>query len=217
MVSDPTLTPELLLEIYAAGYFPMAESRHDEALYWFSPEERGILPLESFHVPRSLMKFLKHSPFEIRFSTAFPEVIRACAEIPRHHESGTWINDTIIALYSELWRQGHAHSVECWQEGELVGGLYGVAIGSAFFGESMFSRKVNASKTALCHLVHRLKHLGYHLLDTQYSNPHLLQFGCVEIPQKEYLQRLVSALRIEPAGSFGEQDAIPPGNQARLL
>lgn len=196
-----TLTPELLLQAYANGWFPMAEARDGEELHWFSPDPRGILPLERFHVPRSFSKFLKHCPFTLTADRDFPAVIRACAETPRTHEDGTWINDTIIALYTELQRLGHAHSVECWEGNRLAGGLYGVSLGGAFFGESMFSRTENASKTALVGLVNILQSAGYTLLDTQYINPHLLQFGAETMPKEAYLDTLEQALTLSPSPS----------------
>ncbi len=193
-MSEP-LTPELLLQAYASGYFPMAETRDDDALYWFHPEKRGVIPLDGFHIPASLAKHIRKSPYTITTNQAFPAVIAACSE---DHETRpeSWINPTIIALYTQLWRMGFAHSVECWEEEELVGGLYGVSLGGAFFGESMFSRKTNASKTALVYLVNLLKTAGYTLLDTQYVNDHLKQFGVQEISRKDYAKRLQSALKL---------------------
>lgn len=188
------ITPEVLLAAYANGYFPMAESRDSEGLHWFSPEKRGIIPLDDFHIPASLAKFLRRNPFTLTTDRAFAEVIRACAE----RDEDTWINDKIIALYCELHAMGFAHSVECWRENNLAGGLYGVTIGGAFFGESMFSREPNASKAALAHLVGLLNDAGYVLLDTQYVNDHLKQFGIIEIPREDYLQRLREALQISP-------------------
>lgn len=187
------ITPELLLAAYASGYFPMAQNRNDPELHWFSPEKRGIIPLDDFHIPKSLAKFLKKNPFEVSMDRVFRNVITACAE-----REETWINDKIIDLYCELHQMGHAHSVECWHEGKLVGGLYGVSLGGAFFGESMFSHMTNASKTALAALVDRLKETGYQLLDTQYVNDHLKQFGVIEVEQKEYLKRLEKALLVQP-------------------
>ena len=191
------LTGEMLLNAYANGYFPMAESRHARGLRWFSPDPRCILPLDSVHLPRSLKRFLTHEPFEIRISTAFEQVIRACADAPRRKE-GTWINDDIIALYCDLARRGFAHSVECWRERTLAGGLYGVSLGGAFFGESMFSAVPNASKTALAHLIARLRAAGYRLLDVQYKNPHIAPFGCVDIAKADYLLLLENALNTSP-------------------
>ena len=217
---------EILLSAYAQGLFPMADSRKGKTLRWYSPEQRGVIPLDAFHVPKSLAKFLKKAPFTYRGNTAFHEVITACAE-----RGETWINDEIIALYSELNRLGFAHSVEVWQpsslrprtypapvagcggsnpeldrhvaiaprdDDTLVGGLYGVSLGGAFFGESMFSRSSNASKAALVHLVRLLKEKGYTLLDAQYVNEHLLQFGIQEIPREEYLLKLYAALALSP-------------------
>ncbi len=191
------ITPEQLLAAYAHGFFPMAEKRHSRRLGWYFPETRGVLPLEGFHVPRSLRKFLRKSPFRITVNRACAEVIAACAE-----RSSTWINDEIIALYTELHRLGFAHSVECWEEDRLAGGLYGIALAGAFFGESMFSRAENASKAAIVHLAERLRHGGYTLLDAQYVNEHLKQFGVEEIPAEEYLRRLRQALTITPEPVF---------------
>ncbi|MDE3060063.1 MAG: leucyl/phenylalanyl-tRNA--protein transferase [Pseudomonadota bacterium] len=185
------ITAELLLAAYASGYFPMAESRNGMELHWFYPESRGIIPLDGFHVPRSLARLIRKNPFQVTVDKAFPEVIRACAE-----REETWINDTIIRLYCELHEKGYAHSVECWKDDALAGGLYGVALGGAFFGESMFSRASGASKIALVHLVQWLKRSGYRLLDTQFTNDHLQQFGVIEIPREEYLLRLKEALRL---------------------
>lgn len=197
-MAAPTLTPELLLNAYAQGYFPMAEARDGQELYWFSPEERGILPLEGFHIPKSLGKFMRHMPYRLTANAAFGEVMRNCADIPRRHESGTWINQEIITVYSELHRSGHAHSIECWLSDVLVGGLYGISLGGAFFGESMFSRTENASKVALVALVAILREAGYTLLDTQYINPHLMQFGAGTITKMVYLLRLRNALSVSP-------------------
>ncbi len=198
------LTPELLLAAYANGYFPMAEERHGTELFWFSPEERGVLPLETFHLPHALRKFLRHCPYRITADTDFPAVIRACADTPRRHESGTWINDRIIDLYSEVFRLGHAHSVECWQGETLIGGLYGLSLGGAFFGESMFSLVPNASKVALVALAAILRAAEYRLLDTQYVNPHLQQFGCISMAKQDYLAALENALNVSsnPSSRF---------------
>lgn len=187
------LTADLLLAAYANGYFPMAESRDAAEISWFYPEQRGVIPLEKFHMPASLAKFMRKQPFTVTTDKAFPEVIKACAE-----RDETWINDTIIDLYCELHEKGFAHSVECWQDNKLVGGLYGVAIGGAFFGESMFSRAENASKVALAHLVELLNNAGYKLLDTQYVNDHLKQFGVIEIAREEYLALLQTAIQMQP-------------------
>lgn len=201
MPGDLELTWEMLLNAYASGYFPMAPSRTSAQIHWFYPEKRGIIPLDKFHIPASLAKLCRKKPFAITTDDAFPEIIRACAEINATRKE-TWINDTIIRLYCELAQRGYAHSVECWQNSILVGGLYGVALGGAFFGESMFSRVPNASRVALVHLVRLLKEAGYTLLDTQFVNEHLKQFGVMEIPRKEYLERLEKALKIKPAACF---------------
>ncbi|MCC7260008.1 MAG: leucyl/phenylalanyl-tRNA--protein transferase [Alphaproteobacteria bacterium] len=184
-----SLTPDLLLEAYANGFFPMAERKHSKELHWFCPEWRGVIPLEGFHIPRSLKKFMEKHPLTVTFDTAFPDVLAACAD-----RKSTWINGEITTLYNALHRRGFAHSVECWREGALAGGLYGVSIGAAFFGESMFSRASNASKVALVHLVERLKARGFLLLDTQYLNDHLKQFGAHEIPRGTYMERLREAV-----------------------
>lgn len=193
-----SVTPEMLLHAYASGYFPMAGGRDEKEVCWYSPEERGILPLDSFHIPRSLRKFIRHTPYQVTFDAAFEQVIRACADTRSDKRRDTWINDNIISLYCELANNGYAHSIECWQAGKLVGGLYGVSLGGAFFGESMFSVRDNASKVALVHLVERLCDLGYTLLDTQYINDHLLQFGAITLPKEEYMKRLTRALVVTP-------------------
>ena len=187
------LTPEILLRAYAVGLFPMAEHRDDPTLYWIDPERRGILPLNSFHVPRRLRRTVRANEYEVRCDTAFEDVIRACAA-PGPKRDETWINDEIVALYTSLFEMGRAHSVETWKDGELVGGLYGVALGAAFFGESMFSTARDASKVALVHLVARLRKGGFELLDTQFVTEHLSQFGVMEVPRSGYRQILSSAL-----------------------
>lgn len=190
------LTPELLLAAYAKGYFPMARSRHAKSVEWFTPEERGVIPLTGFHIPKSLEKSARKKPYELSIDRDFRAVIMACADTPRGYEKGTWINDQIIDAYCNLHKLGYAHSVEALKDGELVGGLYGVSLGKAFFGESMFSRATNASKLALVHLVAWLREHKYELLDTQYVNDHLQQFGVKAIPRGEYLKLLESALRV---------------------
>ena len=187
------LTPEILLRTYAAGIFPMAESAEDPTLFWVDPETRGILPLDKFRVSRGLQRKLRRGLFEVRCDTVFEEVVRACAAKTSERPT-TWINEEIIRLYLGLHTMGHAHSVECWRDGELAGGLYGVCIGGAFFGESMFSRATDASKIALAHLVARLRRGGYRLLDTQFATSHLEQFGVTEIGRNEYQAILSSAL-----------------------
>jgi leucyl/phenylalanyl-tRNA--protein transferase len=188
------LTPEILLQAYAAGIFPMAESADDPELFWVDPKRRGILPLDGLHLPRRLRRVLRRGVFSVRVDTAFEAVMRGCAEASEMRPT-TWINEEIVRLYTALFTGGAAHSVECWHDGELVGGLYGVSIGAAFFGESMFSRVTDASKVALVHLAARLKHGGYRLLDTQFLTPHLAQFGGVEITRARYHRLLVDALR----------------------
>jgi leucyl/phenylalanyl-tRNA--protein transferase len=188
------LTPAILLQAYAAGIFPMAERADDAELFWVDPTRRGILPLDAFHVPRRLKRVLRRGGFEVACDTAFTAVMRGCAEASETRPS-TWINEEIVRLYSALFAQGAAHSVECWLEGELVGGLYGISLGAAFFGESMFSRVTDASKVALVHLVARLRRGGYRLLDTQFLTPHLAQFGGVEVSRARYHRLLAEALR----------------------
>lgn len=196
------LDADTLLDAYSRGYFPMADSRDSGDLRWYSPMRRGVMPLdERFHVPRSLQKFIKRCPYDIRVDTAFGDVIHACADTRSEKRQDTWINDSIIALYEELAERGYAHSVEAWQEGRLVGGLYGVSLGGAFFGESMFSVAPHASKVALVHLVERLRGAGYTLLDTQYVNDHLKQFGVMEMPRADYLACLEKALNASPSPS----------------
>lgn len=187
------LTPELLLRAYRAGLFPMAPSRDSPHLEWLDPPERGILPLDGFHLPARLARTLRHGRFTVRADGDFPGVIAACAE-PGPGRGGTWINDEIERAYSALAILGYAHSIEVLAEGRLVGGLYGVAIGGAFFGESMFSRATDASKVALVHLVARLRLGGFFLLDTQFVTEHLAQFGGVTISRHDYHARLDTAL-----------------------
>lgn len=174
---------ELLLHAYRNAVFPMA--MEDGEIAWFSPDPRAIIPLDTFHLPHGLKRTLKKNPFEIRIDTAFEEVMRSCAQ-----RDETWINDVIITSYVNLHRMGHAHSVEAWLDERLVGGLYGVAIGGAFFGESMFHEATDASKVALHALVERLRARGFTLLDTQWLTPHLVTFGAIEIPRLEYQQQL---------------------------
>ncbi len=180
------LPPEVLLQAYGAGVFPMALESGE--LGWFSPDPRGIIPIEGFHVPHGLAQVLKKNPFEVRINTDFKGVMRGCAD-----RESTWINEAILESYHRLHQMGHAHSVEVWQDGALAGGLYGVSMGAAFFGESMFSRQANASKVALHALVQRLAQRGYTLLDTQWVTEHLKQFGAHEISRNSYLRRLQAA------------------------
>ncbi len=187
------LTPEILLRAYAVGLFPMAERRNDPTLFWIDPEKRGILPLDGFHVSRRLRRTVRSGRYEVRCNTAFDDVVRACAA-PGPNREDTWINDEILSLYGDLHALGRAHCVETWLDGELVGGLYGVSLGAAFFGESMFSLARDASKVALVHLVARLVKGGYKLLDTQFVTDHLTQFGVVELPRAGYRELLSEAL-----------------------
>ncbi len=188
-----TLTPELLLRAYAAGVFPMAESAHSDTIYWFDPEMRGVIPLDAPHVGKRLQRTVRQQRFTVTVDTAFDQVIAACAD-PAPDRPNTWINKDVIRAYSQLAENGFAHSIECWRGDDLAGGLYGVAMGAAFFGESMFSRERDASKVALVHLIARLRHGGFMLLDTQFVTRHLRRFGAVEIPREEYRERLAEAL-----------------------
>ncbi len=189
----PELTVDLLLAAYASGIFPMAESADDEDVFWVDPEQRGIIPLDRLHIPRRLARTIKQGRYEVSMDRDFAGVIDACAAATTDRPS-TWINGTIRDLYVQMHERGHAHSVETWQDGTLVGGLYGIAINGAFFGESMFSRAPDASKVALVHLVNHLRARGFVLLDTQFVTEHLRQFGAIEIPRTEYRRRLQAAL-----------------------
>jgi leucyl/phenylalanyl-tRNA---protein transferase len=188
------LSPELLLRAYAVGIFPMAESRSAQEIHWIDPDRRGILPLDGMHVPRRLKRRLRRDDFEVSCDTAFGQVIRACA-LPSPGRRETWINPTIERLYVGLHEMGFAHSIETWRDGRLCGGLYGVALGAAFFGESMFHKVTDASKVALVYLAACLKKCDFQLLDTQFETPHLRQFGVVEIRREEYRRRLARAVR----------------------
>jgi leucyl/phenylalanyl-tRNA--protein transferase len=190
---SPGITPEILLRAYSIGLFPMAESADDPEIFWVEPELRGVLPLKEFHVSKSLAKTVRRKPFDIRFDHDFDAVISACAEETSDRPS-TWINGTIRSLYSTLAKIGHAHCVEAWDGDELVGGLYGVSLGAAFFGESMFSRRTDASKICLVHLVERLKAKGFTLLDTQFTTEHLKTFGAIDVPRDEYAIMLDAAM-----------------------
>lgn len=188
------ITPEVLLKAYACGIFPMAESAEDPGLYWIEPERRGVLPLDTFHVPRRLARLVRQDRFEVRIDCDFEGVLDGCAA-PAPGRQRTWINGRIHQLYTSLYRMGQAHSVETYLDGELVGGLYGVRLKGAFFGESMFSRVREASKVALVHLAGRLRHGGFTLLDTQFITEHLAQFGADEVSRREYQTQLDTALR----------------------
>lgn len=201
-------TPDahLLLNAYANGIFPMAATRDDADLHWVDPRMRGIFPLDDFHISRSLAREIRREDYEIRTDSGFSEVVRLCAA-----RSETWINAPLAALYDDLRRIGHAHSLEVWQEGELTGGVFGVTLGAAFFGESMFSTRSNASKIALAYLVDRLTEGGFSLFDTQFLTPHLASLGAVEISRTDYRERLAEALR--HAGDFN----APETPSAQLL
>jgi leucyl/phenylalanyl-tRNA--protein transferase len=187
------ITPQVLLKAYACGIFPMAESAEDNALYWIEPERRGILPLDHVHVPRRLARTIRRGGFEVKIDNDFEGVIEGCAA-PRSGRRSTWINGRIRSLYRELFALGHCHTVEVWKDGKLAGGLYGVHLGRAFFGESMFSRMRDASKIALVYLVARLKYGGFTLLDTQFVTGHLAKFGAIEVSRQEFQRCLEAAL-----------------------
>lgn len=207
--SATAISVDELIKAYRLGYFPMARSREEPHAVWVLPQERGVLPLPQARAPRRLKRFLKTEPFEMRVDTAFAEVINACAaETPARPD--TWINDAIIEAYCELHFRGLAHSIECWRERRLVGGLYGVALGAAFCGESMFSRADNASKVAFLHLIARLKAGGFHFIDAQFYNEHLAQFGLVGVPNTDYQTMLEKALSAE-ADFFAAPDQLSTG------
>lgn len=191
MPEGPDLTPDLLIRAYSNGLFPMGDDRTG-AVRWYAPDPRAHLPLDEFHIPKNLRRRVRGGEFSVTSNHAFDDVIRACADRDR-----TWITPRIIDAYVELHEQGNAHSVECWQDDTIAGGLYGVQLGGAFFGESMFFRVSNASKVALVHLVRQLQAGGFTLLDTQYATAHLERFGVVEIPRGEYMRRLEEALSVE--------------------
>jgi len=190
------IPPDLLLKAYASGVFPMAESATDPEVFWVRPETRGIIPLDAFHVPKSLRKVIRHNRFAIRFDSDFAGVIDGCAEV-RDERKTTWINAPIREAYINLFERGHCHSVEAWREDRLVGGLYGVSLGRVFFGESMFSKETDASKVCLVHLVERLNERGFILLDTQFTTEHLKRFGAIDVPRGKYEKMLEKALKGE--------------------
>lgn len=192
---DQTITPQVLLKAYACGIFPMAESADDPGLYWVEPERRGIIPLDGLTVSSRLARTVKSGRFEIRMDHDFDAVIDGCAA-PAEGRDSTWINARIRRLYGALFQMGHCHTVETWRDGRLVGGLYGVSLGGAFFGESMFHRETDASKVALVHLVARLTTDGFRLLDTQFVTPHLATLGAVEVPRNRYQRMLEAALPV---------------------
>ncbi len=196
------LTAQQMLAGYAQGIFPMAESRSDEALHWVDPRRRGIFPLNSFHISTSLAKRILRATYTIRTNIAFSDVVGACAE-----RSETWINAPLVSLYDNLHSTGHAHSLEVWEGDQMTGGVFGVTLGGAFFGESMFSNRTDASKIALAYLVDRLRSAGFQLFDTQFLTPHLMSLGAVEITRSDYHDRLRHALRIK--ADFNEPGPPP--------
>lgn len=203
------LSPELLMKAYSLGVFPMADAHDDDEIFFLDPDERGVLPLDGVHIPRSLRKKIRQQPYVITVDQAFDDVIDACRTITADRTE-SWINPTIRASYCDLHQLGFAHSIEAWQKDDgqdvLVGGLYGVALKGAFFGESMFSRATDASKIALIHLMARLKAGGFTLLDTQFTNPHLEQFGVLELPRDEFKARLRDAMMVDAHLPIGPQD-----------
>ena len=205
---EPELTPDLLLRAYAAGVFPMAESRDDPEVFWVDPQLRGIIPLDGFHISRSLRRAILRENYTIRTDTDFAGVLRGCAD-----RDETWISETIFALYLALHEHGFAHSLEVWDGDDLIGGVYGVALGGAFFGESMFSRRTDASKIALAYLVDRLREGGFTLFDTQFLTPHLASLGGIEISRRDYRERLARALQV--AGDFDR--AGPPPDAHSMM
>nr|WP_112315147.1 leucyl/phenylalanyl-tRNA--protein transferase [Rhodovulum viride] len=202
MMDAERLTPLTLLRAYAMGIFPMAESRHDPRIFWVNPRKRGIFPLDGFHISKSLARTIRRGRFEIRADTAFEGVVQGCASRPE-----TWINDEIYRLYRQLFELGHAHTMEVWQNEELVGGVYGVTLGAAFFGESMFSRRTDASKVALAYLVDRLRIGGFTLFDTQFLTDHLASLGAIEIERDDYLLRLERAVNL--GANFDRAGPLP--------
>lgn len=203
MTANPALTPSLLLHAYAIGVFPMSESRHDPEVFWVDPQRRGILPLDGFRISRSLARRMRDGGYRITTDQAFSAVVAGCAD-----RDDTWINATIFDLYEQLHRLGAARSVEVWEGDALVGGVYGVTIGAAFFGESMFSRRTDASKLALAYLVDRLRIGGFALFDTQFITPHLQSLGAQEISRAQYRNLLAAA--IAAPADFDRQGAVPP-------
>jgi len=201
-----TLTPDLILTAYARGIFPMSDSREDDDIFWVDPDHRGIIGLNDFHISRSLRKTILREPYDIRINTDFAGVVEGCA-----NREETWINDEIFSIYMSLHHEGHAHSVEVWDDSALVGGVYGVTLQAAYFGESMFSKRRDASKIALAYLVSRLKAGGFQLFDTQFITPHLSSLGATEIPRSSYHQALQAALRVE--ANFHQQPQPVSGHQ----
>lgn len=199
---DTALTPVLMLRAYASGIFPMAETRESDEIFWVDPKQRGIIPLDGFHISRSLRRRIAQDTFRLSINEDFSGVLDGCADRPE-----TWINETIRHLYLTLHRSGFAHSMEVWDGADLVGGVYGVALGGAFFGESMFSRRTDASKVALAYLVDRLRQGGFILFDTQFVTPHLLRLGAIEISRPDYRRMLAAALEVK--ADFAEAGPLP--------
>ena len=210
------VTPETLLRAYAYGIFPMADDRNDDTLFWVDPDERGIIPLDSFKISRSLKKAIRLDRYTITSDRAFRDVMRGCAVTKTGRET-TWISERIESLYCALHARGAAHSIECWHEDNLVGGLYGVSIAGAFFGESMFHTMTDASKVALAHLIARLKAGSYRLLDTQFVTDHLKQFGAIEISREDYHQRLNIALNTPADYSAAGTDQLSGARVLQLI
>ncbi len=213
MKDEIEITADLLLRAYASGIFPMAESADNPEIYWVDPEMRGVMPLNGFHISRSLARRVRREDYSVSVNQDFDGVVAACAD-----RDETWINDKIFLLYSQLHRRGYAHSLEIRREDELVGGVYGVALGGAFFGESMFSRVTDASKTALAYLVDRLRENGFTLFDSQFLTPHLASLGGVEIEREEYRRQLAESLQVDadfltPVPRQGAQDVIQRNTQ----
>jgi leucyl/phenylalanyl-tRNA--protein transferase len=202
-MKDPTLTPETLLQAYASGIFPMAESRDTAEVFWVDPKKRGILPLDGFHTSRSLARAMRRPDHTVTLNRDFAGVVAACAD-----RDETWINDTIFGLYQQLHRAGLAHSLEVYANDRLIGGVYGVTLGAAFFGESMFSRRRDASKIALAYLVDNLRRTGFTLFDTQFITPHLASLGAIEISRAAYHARLARAL--QQSADFRALTELPP-------
>lgn len=202
------ITPQVLLKAYTCGIFPMAESADDPALYWIEPQHRGILPLDAVHVPRRLVRTLRTTPLKVRIDTDIVGVIEGCAA-SRPGRRSTWINDRIRSLYRDLFNLGHCHTVEVWNDKRLIGGLYGVALNGAFFGESMFSYERDASKIALVYLAARLAYGGFQLLDTQFVTDHLRQFGTIELGRDEFHRLLEKALNVEADFHALPEDTLP--------
>ena len=204
------ITPEILLNAYRCGVFPMAKSKNAKELYWIDPPHRGIIPLNKAHISRSLRKTIRSEQFEVRVDSNFDLVVKSCAEKTAKRDT-TWINRQIVRLYSELFDMGFCHTIETWKNGKLVGGLYGVALNGAFFGESMFCRVTNSSKVALIYLIARLIHGKYRLLDTQFYSPHLMTFGAIEIMRTKFFEKLTQSM--ETSGDFSKLSEFTTGNK----